>query len=282
MPSAAALEYKDNGNKLFQQQRFTEAVEAYGKAIARNSSDPSFFTNRALCYMNLKKWSQAADDCRRALELDKSNVKANYFLAKICRHQGQLDESIILLTRAHDLAYNLKLAFGDEITAMLRQTRRDKFKIEEEKRLTQEIELQSYLNELIEKDVDHRVAQFLESVHGRNDDSVTEEIEEIKMDGVSKKEQLNTLFAQVDDRRRKRDIPDYLCGKISFELLKDPVITPSGITYDRADIKEHLHRVGHFDPITRVPLTVEQLIPNLAMKEVLDAFIAENEWALDA
>lgn len=85
----------------------------------------------------------------------------------------------------------------------------------------------------------------------------------------------------MDERRRKREIPDYLCGKISFELLRDPVITPSGITYDRADIKEHLRRVGHFDPITRVPLTVNQLIPNLAMKEVLDSFVAENEWALD-
>lgn len=40
----------------------------------------------------------------------------------------------------------------------------------------------------------------------------------------------------------------------------------TGITYDRSDIKEHLQRVGHFDPITRVPLTVDQLIPNLAVK----------------
>lgn len=37
-----------------------------------------------------------------------------------------------------------------------------------------------------------------------------------------------------------RDVPDYLCGKISFELMRDPVITPSGITYDRKDIVEHL------------------------------------------
>jgi hypothetical protein len=28
-----------------------------------------------------------------------------------------------------------------------------------------------------------------------------------------------------------RELPDYLCGKISFEIMKDPVITPSGITY---------------------------------------------------
>ncbi|EEC12708.1 heat shock protein 70 (HSP70)-interacting protein, putative [Ixodes scapularis] len=40
-------------------------------------------------------------------------------------------------------------------------------------------------------------------------------------------------------------------------------------------------RVGHFDPVTRTPLTQDQLVPNLAMKEVVDAFLVENEWALD-
>ena len=39
---------------------------------------------------------------------------------------------------------------------------------------------------------------------------------------------------------QKREIPDYLCGKISFELMREPCITPSGITYDRKDIEEHL------------------------------------------
>lgn len=81
--------------------------------------------------------------------------------------------------------------------------------------------------------------------------------------------------------RQKRDVPDYLCGKISFEILADPVITPSGITYERKDIEEHLQRVGHFDPVTRVKLTQDQLIPNFSMKEVVDAFLAENEWAHD-
>lgn len=88
--------------------------------------------------------------------------------------------------------------------------------------------------------------------------------------------------------------------------MREPCITPSGITYDRKDIEEHLQvrglglgtrikrilrrlttltlllqRVGHFDPVTRSPLTQEQLIPNLAMKEVIDAFISENGWVED-
>ena len=47
---------------------------------------------------------------------------------------------------------------------------------------------------------------------------------------------LNWTFGML----QKREVPDYLCGKISFELMRDPVITPSGITYDRKDIEEHL------------------------------------------
>lgn len=53
--------------------------------------------------------------------------------------------------------------------------------------------------------------------------------------------ELGDMFKQLDERRKTRDVPDYLCGRISFELMKDPVITPSGITYDRKDIEEHLH-----------------------------------------
>ena len=40
-------------------------------------------------------------------------------------------------------------------------------------------------------------------------------------------------------------------------------------------------RVGHFDPVTRMDLTQDQLIPNLSMKEVIDVFIEENPWAED-
>ena len=39
--------------------------------------------------------------------------------------------------------------------------------------------------------------------------------------------------------------------------------------------------MGHFDPVTRMDLTQDQLIPNLSMKEVIDVFIEENPWAED-
>lgn len=46
---------------------------------------------------------------------------------------------------------------------------------------------------------------------------------------------------------QKREVPDYLCGNISYDILRDPVITPSGITYDRKDLEEHLMvSIGYF------------------------------------
>ncbi|CAK9188577.1 unnamed protein product [Ilex paraguariensis] len=77
-------------------------------------------------------------------------------------------------------------------------------------------------------------------------------------------------------------VPDYLCCKIALDILRDPVITPSGITYERAVIIDHLekiNRVGEFDPVTHEPLTLSQLVPNLAIKEAVQAFLGRHGWA---
>ena len=39
--------------------------------------------------------------------------------------------------------------------------------------------------------------------------------------------------------------------------------------------------VGYFDPVTRMELTQDLLIPNLALKEVVEHFLTNNEWAID-
>jgi len=47
------------------------------------------------------------------------------------------------------------------------------------------------------------------------------------------------------------EIPDYLTCKITMELMEEPVITESGITYEKAVLMEHLNKNGNFDPVTR-------------------------------
>lgn len=272
-------ELKEQGNRMFTLRKYDDAASCYSKAIIKNPDIALYFTNRALCHLKLLRYDQASQDCRRALELDATLVKAHFFLGQaLLEMTGSdsganvgLDEAVRHLQRAHDLAREQKLNYGDDIAAQLRTARKKRFSAAEERRIAQEIELQSYLNRLIREDKERRLGEVVEDP----------EAAEIEAECESSITDLNAIFAKVDNRRRKREVPDYLCGKISFEILQEPVITPSGITYERKDIEEHLQRVGHFDPVTRVHLTQDQLIPNFAMKEVVDSFLQDNEWALE-
>lgn len=273
-------ELKDQGNRLFSLRKYEDAVSCYTKAIIKNPNMPTYFTNRALCHLKMKRWEASCQDCRRALDMDVNLVKGHFFLGQALLEMENYDEAIKHLQRANDLAREQKLNFGDDIASQLRAARKKRWNVQEEKRIAQEIELQSYLNRLILEDAERQIEK-LRQESGYNEQQFQEKKLEMEQQCENNTSELNSIFAKVDDRRRKRDVPDYLCGKISFEILRDPVITPSGITYERKDIEEHLQRVGHFDPVTRVKLTQDQLIPNFAMKEVVDAFLQENEWALD-
>ncbi|XP_067934759.1 E3 ubiquitin-protein ligase CHIP-like isoform X2 [Watersipora subatra] len=264
-----ATELKEQGNRYFCDKNYPDAISSYSKAIIKNNSVATYYTNRALCYIKLKKWEEAIKDCKRALELDSNTVKGYYFIGESYLELSMFDESTKNLMKAFDLAKEQKLNFGDDISGALRRAKRKRFQAFEEKRIKQEIELQTYLNNLISADKAKKIEEA----------GASTEREQAEMDCDSKLAELNDMFKQLDERRQTRDVPDYLCGKISFELMRDPVITPSGITYDKKDIEEHLHRVGHFDPVTRAELTADKLIPNLAMKEVVDTYLQENPWA---
>nr|XP_032836336.1 E3 ubiquitin-protein ligase CHIP isoform X1 [Petromyzon marinus] len=248
----------------------------------RNSLVAAYYTNRALCFVKLQQWEKAVSDCKHALELDSQSVKGHFFMGQSQLELENYDEAIANLQLAYSLAKEQRLNFGDDIASALRMAKKRRWSSLEEKRIQQEIELQAYLNRLITEQKEREIEAYKEKIKNEKEEQLTsDDIENIEGKHDKWMKELNDLFAQVDERRKKRDVPDYLCGKISFELMREPCITPSGITYDRSNIEEHLQRVGHFDPITRSPLTQDQLIPNLAMKEVIDAFITENGWVED-
>ena len=272
-------ELKDQGNKYFNANKFESAIESYSKAIALNPAVPTYYTNRALCYMKCNRWPQAVQDAKAALERDSGLVKGHFYLGTSLLEMDKLDEAIKHLQTAFELAKKDPSSYYDDtISSKLRIARKKKFALQEEKRVQEEIDLQSYLNRLILEDKDRRISKLREE--NENYDEISSDIANVEEDSDRSVAELNSLFGKVDDRRQKRDVPDYLCGKISFEILKDPVITPSGITYDRKDIVEHLERVGHFDPVTRTKLTQDMLVANYAMKEVVDDFVSKNEWSL--
>ena len=44
------------------------------------------------------------------------------------------------------------------------------------------------------------------------------QVEKIEVECDKRVGEVSSMFAKVDERRQKRDVPDFLCGKISFEV----------------------------------------------------------------
>ncbi|RVW88667.1 E3 ubiquitin-protein ligase CHIP [Vitis vinifera] len=104
-------------------------------------------------------------------------------------------------------------------------------------------------------------------------------LDEIPRSNLEQLEALDRVFRIAAEADLPTDVPDYLCCKITLDIFRDPVIAPSGLTYEREVLLDHLEKVGKFDPITREPLSQSQLVSNLAIKEAVQAFLDEYGWA---
>jgi len=78
--------------------------------------------------------------------------------------------------------------------------------------------------------------------------------------------------------------PDAFFGTISGCVMRDPVIEPSGHTYDRALIEDWLLN-NNTSPVSRLQLRKEQLIENRALRSLITDFVSkirrENPAAVD-
>ena len=72
------------------------------------------------------------------------------------------------------------------------------------------------------------------------------------------------------------DIPSPFVDPITFELMVDPVITPSGITYERSTIVEEI-RLRGLCPFSQQPLTEADLRPNRALKDLIDLYLKDKD-----
>ncbi|XP_068964263.1 E3 ubiquitin-protein ligase CHIP isoform X2 [Petaurus breviceps papuanus] len=263
--SPSAQELKEQGNRLFVGRKYPEAAACYSKAITRNPLVAVYYTNRALCYLKMQQHDKALADCKHALELDSQSVKAHFFLGQCQLEMENYDEAIANLQRAYNLAKEQRLNFGDDIPSALRIAKKKRWNSIEERRIHQENELHAYLTKLIMAERERELEECQRSQEEDNGDESRNRAQQASIEAKHDKylADMDELFSQVDEKRKKRDIPDYLCGKISFELMREPCITPSGITYDRKDIEEHLqplpvlsHDPGPGGGLSLAPLTL--------------------------
>lgn len=94
-----ANKYKEQGNKEYKAGNFMQAIEHYTKAIAQRK-DKTFYTNRAVCFFNLNKFSKCISDCNEAIKVDPTFAKAYWRKADAQMVTGRLKEALETINTA--------------------------------------------------------------------------------------------------------------------------------------------------------------------------------------
>lgn len=92
--NSAAQKYKELGNQAYKNQDYSKAATYYTKAIEVDQSDPSYFTNRALCYYNINKYEECIKDCDRALRINNTLPKAWKKKSQACVNLLRFEEAV--------------------------------------------------------------------------------------------------------------------------------------------------------------------------------------------
>ncbi|KAF2098783.1 U-box-domain-containing protein [Rhizodiscina lignyota] len=286
MASYLAEQLKETGNKHFKNGDYAEAASLYGQAIQKNSSNPLLYTNRANARLKLHQWQDVIDDCLRSIELRRDNMKAFFYLAQAQLELHHPNEALSSALTAYELCTSSpsQTSSAFTIAQLVRRCKIEKWNIRERQRIRQRSDLLAELLEKLEKD---RIGE-LQDIEDKERQGLVGRVEsedrrkEVDEEYAAKMDELRNVFAIADPKNlEKREVPEYLIDDISFEIMHDPVMTKNGHSYERATLVEHLKRSA-LDPLTRTPLSVNELRPNLALKKACDDFWDHSSgWAYD-
>ncbi|CAI5981023.1 unnamed protein product [Closterium sp. NIES-64] len=294
-----AEKLKQKGNEYFNKGFLGAAIDAYTEAITFAPGVPVYWTNRALCHRRKCDWPRVEHDCTKALELDRNSVKARFLLGLALVELSRFPEAIRELEKALEALRNdTRLVRSDNLDDIWRVLASAKYRRWEEEakaRREKQQALGDELKLLLKNRLCQQVSQLLGKEGALNGSAHVDFSSLGNTDGLDphKSEQVRTLVQQYQERLntlenvfdkagapdRPTEVPDFLCCKITMDIFKDPVITPSGVTYERAVLVDHLKSGKHFDPVTRASLTPEQLVPNLALRETVQHFLDDHGWA---
>ncbi|KAJ5363703.1 uncharacterized protein N7496_009416 [Penicillium cataractarum] len=278
---------KKKGNEFFKEGDYISAEDYYSQAIAKDPHDATFFTNRAVTRIKLEKWEDVEHDARAAINIygkkDPASLKSSVYLAEALLALNRPQEAYDLTLTAYQFSLEAKHVQTEKLSGMLLRAKKALWEARETARLHEMDETLKSLEELINADM------------ARSEAELKSQLEKMEIGEVGYREDLSAL---QDDARTKishireafkisskgdiqeRVVPDYLIDGITFEVMHDPVMTPSGTSFNRGGIEKYVAKAG-IDPITREPMTIKDLRPNYALKAACEEFLTKNGWAVD-
>lgn len=103
-----------------------------------------------------------------------------------------------------------------------------------------------------------------------------EDIKTINNNIINELNSVNTPFTLAQENLYEEDVPKYYICPLTKNIMKVPVITPYGNSYEKSAIENWLID-KNFDPISKKPLKKEQLVINYSLKNIIEEYLREKQ-----
>jgi STIP1 family protein 1 len=117
-PSSPSDKHKLQGNSLFKDFRFEEAIKEYTCAIIQNPSNPVLYTNRAVAYskLNPAQHEKSLIDAEKAISLNSESVKGQFLVGQALLNLNiRLNEASSHLKKAYEYGLSQRVSYLEEI-----------------------------------------------------------------------------------------------------------------------------------------------------------------------
>eukprot|EP00195_Chlamydomonas_chlamydogama_P008657 CAMPEP_0202892178 /NCGR_PEP_ID=MMETSP1392-20130828/1972_1 /ASSEMBLY_ACC=CAM_ASM_000868 /TAXON_ID=225041 /ORGANISM="Chlamydomonas chlamydogama, Strain SAG 11-48b" /LENGTH=261 /DNA_ID=CAMNT_0049576065 /DNA_START=372 /DNA_END=1154 /DNA_ORIENTATION=+ len=253
----AADRLKTEGNTLFSKGKWSAAIERYTEAITLAPSIPVLFVNRAMAHKKREDWQRVMEDATVALQLDKDLMKAHYLLGLAHKQQGTNLEATKHLQKALEAARKADDAIKDEIWRELAKAKYAQWEQDSTTRRAQLKQLKAL--------VDAQLA-------AHNGDLM-----EVDGPKASLSTQLQALFDSAAKMDTPTEVPSVFVCPLTMEVFREPALTPSGQSYERSVLMEHLKKCK-WDPVTRKSMSEVDVMPNHGLRAAVQQYLDEHPW----
>jgi len=304
-PTPEAESLKDRGNELFARGKYGAAIDAYTNALDLCPRWITPMKNRALCYRQRRDWANVRADCERALSIDRDDMKANYYLGLAMIGEGNHTDAARQLKKALESARTQGASIQTEIWRMYALAKYFEWAALASKRKARYDAIEAKLAAACGVEGSAGATGSAGGTKRRAGSGAVDDPMDLTMedagparDGGAEGAEgaagaagagglgpgdWDTVREMLDAVRREDDRsdepPDCFCCKLTFEVFRDPVVAPSGHSYERVAVMEHLRKVGKFDPVTREPLVESDLRPNHSLRNAAHEWLNAHAWA---
>jgi len=112
----SAESYKEKGNEEFKKGNYEQAIEFYTYACEMDPRNHIFYTNRSLCYSNMKKWDKSLRDAEKSISLKTDWEKGHYRRGVALFHLGRYEDAMNAFQKCIDLNATSK-DYKDQVAA---------------------------------------------------------------------------------------------------------------------------------------------------------------------